>query len=564
MSNITWADKDKTRPLSDPRRLLTDADANEIKAAVNSKQDAEAGKGLSQENYTTTEKGKVANIPANTNTSLAGKVDKIVGKGLSTEDFTTTHKGKVDFLTVTASIDLDDIATRVAGLDAAVILKGSWSPLTGVFPGAGAAQAGWSYIVTSDATVDGIEFKNGDRLLALVDNASAGTYASNWYKLDYTDRVSTVAGRAGNVVITSSDLADFGAATLAALPLMTKGDLLVYSTGPIRLPVGTDTYVLTADSTAPSGVKWAVAAAASGITVNSTGITGGGSGRVLFQNASNQVSEDANFTYVSGALNLLNTAEIMRLQYNSTNYTSFTPTSTGNLNVVLEGTFPVFSIQARYGGANYATLKFDSPTGYSVGGRLAFANTNNAGNFISSSTELVITSKQTLIDSVINNPSNVLCVGSTNATNHTSGSFINANFTVSNFNPTSGTATMTNIFIGGTVNQTGGANGITRGLYINPTIIAAADYRAIEVTVGKIVFTDVNLVLGTTTGTKIGTATSQKIALWNKTPIVQPTTSIVPATKVAVGGTAVQDNDTYGGYTLAQFFAAAINFGMLA
>lgn len=35
----------------------------------------------------------------------------------------------------------------------------------------------------------------------------------------------------------------------------------------------------------------------------------------------------------------------------------------------------------------------------------------------------------------------------------------------------------------------------------------------------------VNLVFGTTTGTKIGTATTQKIALWNATPIVQPSTT---------------------------------------
>jgi hypothetical protein len=32
-----------------------------------------------------------------------------------------------------------------------------------------------------------------------------------------------------------------------------------------------------------------------------------------------------------------------------------------------------------------------------------------------------------------------------------------------------------------TINQTGGANGITRGLYINPTLTAAADFRGIEV-----------------------------------------------------------------------------------
>ena len=34
---------------------------------------------------------------------------------------------------------------------------------------------------------------------------------------------------------------------------------------------------------------------------------------------------------------------------------------------------------------------------------------------------------------------------------------------------------------------------------------------------------DKNLILGTTTGTKIGTATSQKLGFYNATPVVQPT-----------------------------------------
>ena len=42
--------------------------------------------------------------------------------------------------------------------------------------------------------------------------------------------------------------------------------------------------------------------------------------------------------------------------------------------------------------------------------------------------------------------------------------------------------------ISNTINQTGGATGITRGLYVNPSIVVAADFRAIETTAGKIVF----------------------------------------------------------------------------
>jgi hypothetical protein len=48
------------------------------------------------------------------------------------------------------------------------------------------------------------------------------------------------------------------------------------------------------------------------------------------------------------------------------------------------------------------------------------------------------------------------------------------------FTPTSGTANYSLALISGVINQTGGANGNTRGLYINPTITSAASWRSIE------------------------------------------------------------------------------------
>jgi hypothetical protein len=47
-------------------------------------------------------------------------------------------------------------------------------------------------------------------------------------------------------------------------------------------------------------------------------------------------------------------------------------------------------------------------------------------------------------------------------------------------NGAGGVATHTGLLLNQTINQTGGANGITRGLYVNPTLTAAADFRAIE------------------------------------------------------------------------------------
>jgi hypothetical protein len=55
------------------------------------------------------------------------------------------------------------------------------------------------------------------------------------------------------------------------------------------------------------------------------------------------------------------------------------------------------------------------------------------------------------------------------------------------FAPTSGTATYTQLQTTPTINQTGGASGITRSIYVNPTLTSAYDYRAFEATAGKVI-----------------------------------------------------------------------------
>jgi len=67
--------------------------------------------------------------------------------------------------------------------------------------------------------------------------------------------------------------------------------------------------------------------------------------------------------------------------------------------------------------------------------------------------------------------------------NHTSNQYDQVQIN-NNFNPISGNGSLSLLVVNPTINQTGGANGITRCLHINPTVTAAADFRAIEVSSG--------------------------------------------------------------------------------
>lgn len=73
-----------------------------------------------------------------------------------------------------------------------------------------------------------------------------------------------------------------------------------------------------------------------------------------------------------------------------------------------------------------------------------------------------------------------------------------------------------------------------------------------------------NMVFNTSTGTKIGTATNQKLAFWNKTPIVQPTTASAASAFTANTGTTINTASTFDGYTIAKVVKALIDIGILA
>ena len=113
-----------------------------------------------------------------------------------------------------------------------------------------------------------------------------------------------------------------------------------------------------------------------------------------------------------------------------------------------------------------------------------------------------------------------------------------------NFNDTD-----TGIFFPSDTNEIGISTGGTERLRVSNTVI----------TLGVI-----DIALDTSTGTKLGTATSQKLGVWNATPIVQPTTGISAAAFVANTSLTANDSATYGGYTIGQIVAALKAIGLLA
>lgn len=72
------------------------------------------------------------------------------------------------------------------------------------------------------------------------------------------------------------------------------------------------------------------------------------------------------------------------------------------------------------------------------------------------------------------------------------------------------------------------------------------------------------IAVGTTTGTKIGTGSTQKLGFFGLTPIVQPPTSTAAAARVGGGGTTVTTTDTYDGWTLPSAIRALRLLGILA
>lgn len=139
------------------------------------------------------------------------------------------------------------------------------------------AQTGTTYTVLSTDQAKLVTHSNAAAIAVTLPQAT-GSFGATWFY--DTENIG-----AGTVTITPTTSTIDGAASLTLVQhmgcriisdgtnyytirgrfslLTTKGDIAGFSTVPARVPVGTDGYVLTADSAQALGIKWAAASASS-------------------------------------------------------------------------------------------------------------------------------------------------------------------------------------------------------------------------------------------------------------------------------------------------------------
>ncbi len=189
-----------------------------IKTLLAGKVDTVTGKGLSTNDYTTADKDKLAGIAEGANkttvdtalsststnpvqnkalnTALAGKVDKVSGKSLSTNDYTTTEKNK-----------LAGIAT---GANNYSLPTASSTTLGGVKVGAGLAINSGVLSATGGGTADAVDWSNVTNRPTAVSafTNDSGYQTASQVETIASNKIEAVVGSAPEALDTLKEIAD--------------------------------------------------------------------------------------------------------------------------------------------------------------------------------------------------------------------------------------------------------------------------------------------------------------------------------------------------------------------
>lgn len=211
-----------------------------------------------------------------TNTAPDQTVVLTAGTGISTSgtypNFTITNTAPDQVVSLAAGTGISVSGTYPSFTidntlpDQVVSLTGAGTTsISGTYP---------NFTITSNdqyvgtvTSVSGTGTVNGISLSGTVTSSGSLTLGGTLSGVDLASQVTGTLPIANGGTGQTTKTAAFDALS----PVTTKGDLIVSDgTDNVRLPVGTDNYVLTADSTQTSGIKWALATGSGATITNDT------------------------------------------------------------------------------------------------------------------------------------------------------------------------------------------------------------------------------------------------------------------------------------------------------
>lgn len=140
---------------------------------------------------------------------LWGTIDEAVAAAEAAAAAAQSSEDDAETAQAGAQAAYNATVAAIAALGAVLSYKGAWDASVGTFPGGGAAYAGWQYSVSVAGTVNGVVFTVGDRITALVNNASTTVYAANWLKSEDSEFGIEISASTTKDAVADTDLFGF-------------------------------------------------------------------------------------------------------------------------------------------------------------------------------------------------------------------------------------------------------------------------------------------------------------------------------------------------------------------